>query len=79
MADADRDSHLDVLESHARRVIAKTLLNNRLDAIRGEVEAEAAAIELPDDLRRKVIAALKHRRDIPWDLAVAVIARGCAP
>jgi hypothetical protein len=67
-----------VLERHARHVITRTLLNRRLDAIRGEVEAEAAAIELPEDLRRKVIAALKHRPDIPWDLAVADIARGCA-
>jgi hypothetical protein len=68
-----------VLERHARRVITRTLLNSRrLNAMRGTVEAEAAAIALPEDLRRKVVEALKRRPDIPWDLAVADIAR-CTP
>jgi Histidine kinase-, DNA gyrase B-, and HSP90-like ATPase len=68
-----------VLESHARRVIIRTLLNMRLDDIRPQVDAAAARVELPSDLRQQVEAMLRRRPDIPWDLAVADIARGCAP
>ena len=64
-----------MLESHARRVITRTLLNMRLDDIRPQVDAAAARVELPSDLRQQVEAALRRRPDIPWDLAVADIAR----
>jgi hypothetical protein len=65
----------DVLESHARRVITRTLLNIQLDDIRPQVDAAAAHVELPSDLRQQVEAALRLRPDIPWDLAIAAIAR----
>jgi hypothetical protein len=67
--------HDDVLEQHARHVITRTLLNRRLDTIRPQVEADVARVELPPDLRQQVEAELKHRPAIPWDLAVANIAR----
>jgi hypothetical protein len=65
----------DVLESHARCVITRTLLNIQLDDIRPYVDAASARIELPSDLRQQVEAALRLRPDIPWDLAIAAIAR----
>jgi hypothetical protein len=65
----------DVLEQHARRVVTRTLLNMRLDELRPQVDAAAARIELPSDLRQQIEAALLHRPDIPWDLAAASIAQ----
>jgi hypothetical protein len=65
----------DVLERQARRVITRTLLNRQLDEIRPQVESATAAITLPVDLRQQVEGALRHRPDIPWDLAVADIAQ----
>jgi hypothetical protein len=65
----------DVLQQHARGVITRALLNQRLDAIRAAVEAEADAVALPEDLRTQVERQLQHTPEIPWDLAVAAIAR----
>ena len=64
-----------VLEQHARRVIARTLLNKALDALRPQVEEQATEVALPPDLRHQVTAALALQPDLPWDLAVAEIAR----
>ena len=55
----------DVLEQHARRVITRTLLNMRLDEIRPQVDAAAARVELPSDLRQQVEAALGGARLFP--------------
>ena len=65
----------DVLEQHARHVLTRALTNKALDAIRAKAEEDAASIELPSDLHRQVVAALERQPDIPWDLAVADIAR----
>jgi hypothetical protein len=65
----------DVLEQHARDVLARALTNKALDDIRTKAETEAASIALPSELRQQIAAALKHQPDIPWDLAVADIAR----
>ena len=65
----------DVLEQHARHVLARALTNKALDAIRQKAEAEAASFQLPSDLHRRVVAALQRQRDIPWDFAVTDIAR----
>jgi hypothetical protein len=65
----------NVLKQHARRVLTRTLLNMRLDDIRPQVDAKAARIVLPADLRQQVEAALQRHPDIPWDLAVADIAQ----
>ena len=65
----------DVLEQHARHVLARALTNKALDAIRAKAEDDAASIPLPSDLHQQVVAALKRQPDIPWDFAVADIAR----
>jgi hypothetical protein len=36
---------------------------------------DAASIALSSDLHRQVVAALRRQLDIPWDCAVADIAR----
>ena len=43
--------------------------------IRPKADEDAASIPLPSDLHRQVVAALGYQPDIPWDLAVADIAR----
>jgi hypothetical protein len=64
-----------VLQQHARQVILGTLLNQSLDAVRPQTEAEAGCVTLPSDLRQQVESALKRQPGIPWDLAVTEIAR----
>jgi hypothetical protein len=64
-----------VLEQHARRVISRTLLNKALDALRPRFEEQASEVSLPPDLRHQVTAALGLQPDLPWDFAVAEIAR----
>ena len=64
------------MEQHARRVITRALINKAVDEVRAPAEAEAAAIQLPSDLRQQIEAALERQPDIPWDLAVADIALG---
>jgi hypothetical protein len=68
----------DVLERHARRIIGRILLNKRLKAIRPKVELGATLIDLPDDLRRQVEIVLELEPNLPWDLAVADIAKQAA-
>ena len=65
----------DVLEQHARHVLTRALTNKALDTISAKAEADAAEIALPSELRKQVVAALRRQPDIPWDLAVADIAR----
>jgi hypothetical protein len=55
----------DVLEQHARHILARALTNKALDAIRKKGESEAASFQLPSDLHRQVVAALQRQRDIP--------------
>ncbi len=65
----------DVLEQHARHVLTRDLTNKALDAIRTKAEEDAASIALPSDLHHQVAATLNRQPDIPWDFAVAEIAR----
>ena len=65
----------DVLIQHAKDVITRAITNKALEKIRSAAETDAAAIELPDDLPEQVFAALEEDPEIPWDLAVANIAR----
>jgi hypothetical protein len=60
-----------VMERHARRVLERAMANRRLEAMRAEIEAKAAAAVLPKDLRARVAALLAQERELPWDLAVA--------
>jgi len=66
------------LEHHARDVIARKLLNDALEALRELAEQKAAEIVLPPDLRQQVREMLKAEPSLPWDIAVAEIARRCA-
>jgi hypothetical protein len=64
-----------VLEQYARHVLTRVLTNKALDAIRAKAEEDAASVALPSNLHHQVVATLKRQPDIPWDLAVADIAR----
>jgi hypothetical protein len=64
-----------VLDRHARHVLVRALLNRQLDAFRLQIEAEAAGIKLPDDIGKRVGELLREQPSLPWDLAVAGIAR----
>jgi hypothetical protein len=64
-----------VLDRHARQIIMAQLLNQELDRVREMTEAAANAVALPKDLRARVRRLLRDQPDIPWDLAVAEIAR----
>jgi hypothetical protein len=65
----------DVLEQHARHVLTRALTNKALETIRAKAEEDAASIALSSDLHQQVVAALKRQPEIPWDFAVANIAR----
>jgi hypothetical protein len=65
----------DALDQHARRVVTRALANRRLDAMRSEIEADADAVALPDDLTEQVEMLLRREPALPWDIAVARIAR----
>jgi hypothetical protein len=67
--------HDDVLEQHARQVLVRALTNKALEATRSKVEEDAASILLPSKLHQQVVAVLKRHPDIPWDIAVANLAR----
>jgi hypothetical protein len=65
------------MECHARQVLKRAVANRRLDAVRAEIEAEAAAMVLPADFRARVAALLAQKPELPWDIAVArVVSRG---
>jgi hypothetical protein len=64
-----------VMEQHARRAISRELTNKALDAIRATSEADAASVALPADLHQRVVAILRRQPHIPWDRAVADLAR----
>jgi hypothetical protein len=61
----------EVMEGHARQVLKRAVANRRLDAVRAEIEAEAAAMVLPADFRTRVAALLAQKPELPWDIAVA--------
>jgi hypothetical protein len=63
-----------VLEQHARRVIERAFINRAVEEVRAQAEAEAAAVELPEDLHQQVVAALEREPRISWDIAIADIA-----
>jgi hypothetical protein len=65
----------NALKQHARRVIAGALITRVVNKIHSQVGEEAEVVALPVDLRDQVLAALERQPEIPWDLAVADIAR----
>jgi hypothetical protein len=64
-----------MIERHARDVLTRELLNRRLEQMRAEVEAEAAGVALPRNFHARIAALLERKPEMPWDLAVAQIAR----
>ena len=63
-----------MLERHAREVLTRALTNKALDTVRAKAQEDATSIPLPSELHQQVVAALRRRPDIPWDVAVADIA-----
>jgi hypothetical protein len=64
-----------VMEQHARQILERAITNKALEEIREKACADAAKISLPDDLHERVVALLKQHPAMPWDLAVARIAK----
>jgi hypothetical protein len=69
----------DTLVHHARRVIVRELTNRALLEMQDAAATAAAAIALPADLEEQVAAMLAADPGIPWDIAVARIARRACP
>jgi hypothetical protein len=65
----------DVLADHARDVLTRALLNRQLAESRQQIEADAAQVQLPADLVQQVEAIQQAEPTLPWDIAVAIIAR----
>jgi hypothetical protein len=66
---------IPVMEQHARQILERAMTNKALEKIREKACADAAKISLPDDLHERVIALLKQHPAMPWDIAVARIAK----
>jgi hypothetical protein len=63
----------DILEQHARRLIAQRLAKDALNKVRDQLAAEAAACELPGDLDNQVRHLLAEQPELSWDMALAMI------
>jgi hypothetical protein len=63
----------DILEQHARRLIAQRLAKEALDKICDPLVAEAAAYALPGDLDDQVRQLLADQPELSWDMALAMI------
>jgi hypothetical protein len=64
-----------VLDQHAHHVLVRALLNRQIDAIRPQIEVEAGSVTPPADIVKRVEALLREQPSLPWDIAVAEIAR----
>jgi hypothetical protein len=63
------------LEKRGRHVVTRVLTNKAPETIRAQAEEDATSIPLPAKLHQQGVAALRRQPDIPWDLAVATLAR----
>lgn len=63
------------LEMAYRRATANAIVDRRIQDIIRQAKEEAAAMQLPADLQERVRERLKADRALPWDLAVADLAR----
>jgi hypothetical protein len=61
----------ETLEHQARRAIEQRLGEKLFHDNRTKLQAEAAAVTLPEDLDDQVKALLDLQPEIPWDQAVA--------
>jgi hypothetical protein len=66
----------DTIETHARRLIEQHLAEQAIEKLRSDIERQAGAIELPDDLRDQIEEALERDPALPWDAALAAIIAG---
>lgn len=62
-----------VLEQHARRLLARQLAEDRAAALAKELQAEAAGAELPPDLSARVKLELDGNPELPWEDALAQV------
>ncbi|HYU12196.1 MAG TPA: hypothetical protein VEK82_06445, partial [Stellaceae bacterium] len=63
----------DVIEQHARRLVAQNLERRALAEARGRIAKEAADTTLPDDLDQRLRDHLDEAPALPWDEALAII------
>ena len=61
----------DVIEAHARRTWEQEQARERCKTILEQIHAEAATVQLPEDLRDRVEAILDEDAALSWDQAVA--------
>jgi hypothetical protein len=62
-----------IIEQHARRMIARQLVEQAIAKISKEITEQAETAELSADLRERIAAVLKQQPELPWDVAVAQI------
>ena len=60
----------ETLEHAYRRTRVHDLMDERIEGLQEEVEAEAQDEELPDDLRSQVSAILAEEPELAWDAAL---------
>jgi hypothetical protein len=65
-----------ILEQAWRRVQVHRRLNERLQALRNQIEEEVKALPLPDDMAARVRAILAEQKQLPWDAAVRQVVGG---
>jgi hypothetical protein len=63
----------EVLEQHARRLLARQLAEDRAAALAQELQAETAGAELPPDLSARVKLELDGNPELPWEDALAEV------
>ena len=70
---------VEVLERHARRLLARRLAADRVEALIEEAEAEAAGALLPEDLAALVERELARDPALPWEDALSHIMAAVTP
>jgi hypothetical protein len=60
-----------LLEQHARRLIEQRLAGAAIAPLKSEIIKQAAATQLPTDLRQRLADTLAEEPQLPWDAALA--------
>ena len=69
----------EVLERHARRVLARRLAADRVRPLIEEAEADAAGAVLPVGLGDRVLTKLEEERELSWDEALEDVLADVTP
>ena len=69
---------IETLQAGYRHLVAIRQMQRVIDQAREQIESEADAAIIPDDLRELVQQALVKRPHLSWDEALAEIAKGLA-